>query len=48
MAIVTAGDLVLDTKYVGEVTVVALGPKVVTGLGLDELRGNADPIAGFA
>ena len=35
IAIVAAGDLVLDRKDVGEVAVVALGPDVLAVLGLD-------------
>jgi hypothetical protein len=42
------GDLILHCEDVGEVAVVALSPDVLAGLGLDELRGDADPIADFA
>jgi hypothetical protein len=41
-------NLVLHRKNVGEVAVVVLGPDVVTGLGLDQLRGDADALTGFA
>jgi len=41
------GDLVLHCKDVGEIAVVALGPDMVADLGLDQLRSDADPIAGF-
>ena len=39
---------VLYREGVGEVAVVALGPDVLTGLGLDELGGDADAVARFA
>ena len=42
------GDLVLHRENVGEVAVVALGPDVVAGCGFDQLRGDADAVAGFA
>ena len=38
-------DLVLHCKYVGQITVVTLRPNVVAGLGVDELRGHANPLA---
>src|SRR5712692_2494910 len=41
------GDLVLHRKDVREIAVVALGPDVVAGFGLDQLRGDADAVAGF-
>ena len=42
------GDLVLQRENVGEIAVVAFGPDVIASFGLHELRGYADPIAGFA
>jgi len=42
------GDLVLQREDVGKIAVVALGPDVLAALGLDQLRGDADAIAGFA
>jgi hypothetical protein len=41
-------DLVLHSENVGEIAVIALGPNVLAGFGLDELRSNADAVAGFA
>src|SRR5258708_32858510 len=41
------GDLVLDREDIGEIAVVTLGPDVVAGFGLDQLRGDADAVAGF-
>src|SRR5215469_4397739 len=38
------GDLVLHDEDVGEIAVVALGPDMLAGLGLDQLRGNADAV----
>src|SRR5262249_5940952 len=40
------GDLVLGRENVGQVTVVTLGPDVIADLGLDQLRGDADTVAG--
>ena len=40
-------DLVLHREDVDEVTVVALGPDVLPGFGLDQLSGDADAVAGF-
>ena len=42
------GDLVLHRENVGEIAVVALGPDMIAGLGLDQLRGDPDAVAGFA
>src|SRR6516165_5569998 len=41
------GNLVLYREDVGEVAVVALGPDVFSTLGVDELRGDPNAIAGF-
>jgi hypothetical protein len=41
-------NLVLHHENVGEVAVVALGPDVLAGRGLDQLCGDADSIAGLA
>src|SRR5882762_8269000 len=41
-------DLILHREDVGEVAVVAVGPDMVAGLRLDQLRGDADAVAGFA
>ena len=38
-------DLVLQREQVLEVAVVAVGPEVVPGLGLDQLGGHAEPVA---
>ena len=40
-------DLVLHGEQVGKVPVVSLGPHVVAGLGLDQLRAHADPVPGL-
>ncbi len=40
--------LVLQREDVVEVAVVALGPDVVAGIGVDELRRDAHPMAGLA
>ena len=42
------GDLVLQLEDVVERPVIALGPDVGAGLGLDQLGGDADPLAGLA
>ncbi len=42
------GDLVLDGEDVGELAVVALGPDVAVGRGVDQLDGDAHPVAGLA
>src|ERR1700730_5366090 len=42
------GDLVLQCEDVSEIAIVALGPDMRPGLGLDQLRGKPDPVAGFA
>src|SRR6516165_4557976 len=41
-------NLVLHREDIGEIAVVALGPDMLAGLGLDQLRGDPDTIAGFA
>src|SRR6516165_1677945 len=41
------GNLVLYRENVGEVAVITLGPNVIACLGLDQLRGDADAVAGF-
>ena len=49
MAVVTASVISSCTaKDFGEVAIVALGPDVVAGPDLDQLRAHADTIAGFA
>ena len=42
------GKLVLHSKNIGEIAVVALGPHMVAGSRLYQLRSDADPIAGLA
>ena len=42
------GDLVLDREDVGKVAVVAVGPGVTAGLGVDQLGGDPHPVAGLA
>ena len=42
------GDLVLHREDIGEITVVPLGPHVLAGFGLDQLRRDTNAIAGFA
>ncbi len=42
------GHLVLDREDVLELAVVALGPDVPVGLGVDQLHGDAHPVAGLA
>jgi hypothetical protein len=39
------GDLVLDGENIVERPVVALGPEVRSGLRVDELRSDPDPVA---
>ena len=39
---------VLQRKDTGEITVVALGPDMFIGLGLDQLRGNAHPVSALS
>ena len=41
------GNFVLEGKNVGQVAVVALGPYVVAGGGVDQLGGNANTLAAF-
>jgi hypothetical protein len=41
-------DLVLDREDVGQIAVVTFGPDMITGLGLDQLRGHPDTVSGFA
>ena len=40
-------DFVLHGENVGKVTVVALGPDMIAGFGLDKLCGHPDAVAGF-
>ena len=42
------GDLVLKREDVGEVAVVPLGPNVVAGGGVDQLRSDANALAALA
>src|SRR5207302_1638404 len=42
------GDLVLQYEDFHEITVIAFGPDVLAGFGLDKLRRDADPTAGLA
>src|SRR5262245_56970689 len=41
-------DFVLQRENVGEVTIVTLGPNMISRLGFDQLRSDADTIAEFA
>src|SRR5215472_7683468 len=41
------GDLVLHRENVGEVAVITLRPNVIACLGLDQLCGDADAVAGL-
>ena len=41
-------DFILHGENVGEITVVALGPDMIAGFGLDKLRGHPNAIAGFS
>ena len=43
-----AGDLVLHREHVREHPVEALGPQILAGIRVDELRREADPLAGLA
>ena len=43
-----AAHLVLDGEDVLDLAVVALGPDVPVGLGIDQLHGDSDTVAGFA
>ena len=42
------GDVVLDSENIVEISVVAIRPLVMAGIGIDELSGDAHPIARFA
>src|SRR5215471_12663881 len=42
------GDLVLHGEDVAEIAVVALGPNVIAGFRLDQLRGDPQPVAALA
>ena len=42
------GDLVLEVEEVVDDAVVAVGPEMRAGNGVDELRGDAHPVAGLA
>ena len=44
----TLSDLVLDGKHIREVAVVAVGPKMVSGPGVDQLRGDPHAFADAA
>src|SRR5262249_25279441 len=41
-------DLVLDGKRVGQFAIVAVRPEMVPGFGINQLRGDPDPVAGAA
>src|SRR5215472_10417801 len=41
-------DLIPHCEDVGEITVIAVRPDVIAGLGFNELCGDADPIASLA
>src|SRR5664280_1805347 len=41
-------DFILHGENVGEITVVALGPDMIAGLGLNKLCGHPDAVAGFS
>ena len=43
-----AGNLILDCKDIFELSIVSFGPTVGAGRGIDELRRDADAIAGAA
>ena len=43
-----AGDLVLHGENVAELAVVSFGPVMAAGRRIDELRGDAQPVAGPA
>ena len=40
-------DFILHGENVGEITVVALGPDMIAGLGLNKLCGHPNAVAGF-
>ena len=42
------GDFILQFEQIGEVSVVSLGHQVMAGIGLDQLRRDADPAPRFA
>ena len=48
VAAIARRDLVLDGEDVLEVAVVALGPEVVVGLGVDQLHRDAHPLPDLA
>ncbi len=41
-------DLILQFKYIGELAVVAVGPDVIAGRGIDQLRGDPHAVAALA
>jgi hypothetical protein len=41
------GDIVLHREHVVEFAVVTLGPQVMSGGGIDQLRGDAHAVAGL-
>src|SRR5207237_7869399 len=42
------GDLVLEREDVSQIAVVAFRPDMLSALGLDQLRGDPEPVAGLA
>ena len=48
MPITFVGDLILQVEYVLQAPSISLGPQMRAGLGLDELRGDAQAIARLA
>ena len=40
-------DFILHNENIGEITVIALGPDMIAGLGLNKLCGHPDAVAGF-
>jgi hypothetical protein len=37
-------DLVLNGKHVGQLAIVSVGPEMVPGFGIDQLRCDANPV----
>ena len=41
------GDLILDRQNIFQLPAIAFSPDIVSGCSVDELRGDAHPLAGF-
>ena len=43
-----AGNFILKRKDIDEIAVIAIGPQMLTGNGIDQLRGDANAVAGLS